>query len=166
MTDVDLVRAFASLARLSAERPERGAYLSALVKRVLAPFAARASGVGIVDDEGLLEITTTHGFEVGTLRRGPRFPLVDTLPLTDCVLRGAVIGGTYVEMVERYPALGEYGPHGAYALYLPLRYREVVIGGMSIGMDHPLDLEHHAPFWQAVADVTTLVIIESRPRTA
>lgn len=166
MTDVDLVRAFAALARLVAQKPERGAYLGALVKQVLEPFEARAAGIGIIDDEGLLELTTMHGFEVGTLRRGPRFPLVDTLPLTDCVLRGEVIAGSYDEMVERYPALAEYGARGAHALYLPLRYREVVIGGMSIGMEHPSGLEGHAPFWQAVADVTTLVMTASGPRAA
>lgn len=163
---MNLVRAFAALARLGAERPDRAAYLGALVKHVLEPFDARAAGIGIIDNEGLLEIITMHGFEVGTLRHGPRFPLVDTLPLTDCVLRGSVVGGTYVAMVERYPALAQYAPHGAHVLYLPLRYHEVVIGGMSIGMEHPVDLDDHAPFWQAVADVTTLVITANGPRSA
>jgi hypothetical protein len=166
VTDVDLMRAFADLARLRADRPDRAAYLASLVRNALAPFEARASGIGIIDDHGLLEITTMHGFEVGTLRRGPRFPLVGTLPLTDCVLRGSVISGTYVEMIEQYPALAEYAPHGAHALYLPLRYREVVIGGMSIGMDQPAALDRNAPFWSAVADVTTMVVTANGHRAA
>src|SRR6478672_2604493 len=88
ITDSILIRALAELARICAGRPDRASFASSLVLQALRPFKARAAGVGIVDQQGFLDMRTMYGFPAGTLRNGPRYPLTNDLPLPDAIQRG------------------------------------------------------------------------------
>ena len=166
MNDADLLRCLGELARQCARRPELSALVQGLVRGALRPFEAKASALGTIDEHGLLEIRTMHGFPAGTLQRGPRFPLNDALPLSDVARTGRPLAGTYREMTQRYPALAEYEPRGTHALYLPLRSGDRTLGAISLGMEQPSKLAERSAFWEAVGGMLALALLDAEARSA
>lgn len=166
MNDRDLLHALADLAHLCASRPDRPSFASSLVLRVLRPFGARATAIGLLDAQGALDIRTTYGFAPGVLRDGPTYELTGRTPVNDAVRTGRVIDAPLAELRERYTDIVPLHLPGTHMIAMPLTERGTVAGGMGVTMDEPAGFEHASEFWNAVAAlVTATMTMDAAPAT-
>lgn len=158
MNDRDLLQALADLAHLCAGRPDRPSFASSLVLRVLRPFGARATAIGLLDAQGRLDVRTTFGFAPGVLRDGPRYALDDTFPLTDAVRTGRVVDGPLSTLESIYPALTPLDLRGAHMIAIPVTERGATVGGMAVMTEIAPEYSSIAVFWNAVAALVATAI--------
>ncbi len=158
MNDRDLLQALADLAHLCAGRPDRPSFASSLVLRVLRPFGARATAIGILDAQGRLDVRTTFGFAPGVLRDGPRYDLDDAFPLTHAVRTGRVVDGSLSTLESTYPALTPLDLRGEHMIAIPVTERGATVGGMAVLTEIAPDYASTAVFWNAVAALVATAI--------
>lgn len=158
MTDAELLHALADLAHVCAGRPDRPSFASSLVLRVLRPFGARATAIGLLDAQGALDIRTTFGFAPGVLRDGPTYELDAAFPLTDAVRTGRVVDGPMTILSTRYPALTPLELRGEHMIAMPIMERGATVGGMAIVTDVAPDYASTAVFWNALAALVAATI--------
>lgn len=174
MNDHELLHSLADLAHLCAGRPDRPSFASSLVLRVLRPFGARATAIGLLDPQGQLDVRTAFGFAPGVLRDGPRYDLDGAFPLTDAVRTGRVVDGAMTELESAYPALTPLELRGEHMIAMPVTERGATVGGMVVVTDVAPDYASTAVFWNAVAALVAATMtvdvahgaLRDRPRQA
>ncbi len=128
---IDTARAFADESDARAAAQEL-AHRNEILKDVTAAFG-RAATVGIVDDDGHVDVAGLSGYEPDDAPYWLSFDLTDPLPMADAIReRRPIVLSTTAERDRRYPALRGRGEQRDHALVcLPLLLGDVAIGAFS-----------------------------------
>jgi PAS domain S-box-containing protein len=110
----------------------------ALAEQTLTAFDAARGAVVLRSDDGeALETAAWRGHDDGVIERWRRFPLDDTTPIGDAVLRNVpIVMASREEWSARYPGL-QRDQIPAAAASIPLDIGNRAIGGLTLSFDEP-----------------------------
>jgi PAS domain S-box-containing protein len=110
----------------------------ALAEQTLTAFeAARGAVVLRSEDDQTLETVAWRGHDPGVIERWRSFPLDDSTPIGDAVLRNVpIVMGSPEEWLARYPGLARAQIPAA-AASIPLDIGDRAIGGITLSFDEP-----------------------------
>ena len=141
--------------------------LTAMLELGVRTAGVAAATVGIVDDEGHVEMVGVSGYETDDKPYWQSFDLTDPLPMSDAIReRRPIVLSTTAERDRRYPALHGRGEQRDHALVcLPLLLGDVAIGAFSAS--YPPDTDFGADdlsFLKAIGEQCAQAIDRARAR--
>ena len=125
------LKAFSELAKAVLDEPTPDQFVAHIAMRILQPLDCRGAILGLVRNEGFLDLIGTHGYEKSATSPFARMPLWTPTPITDAVRTGEInIFNSPTEMVEKYPHLASVTQSEVgVTVSMPIKYRNTVIGG-------------------------------------
>jgi DNA-binding CsgD family transcriptional regulator len=130
VSDETSLKAFSELAKAVLDEPTPDQFVAHIAMRILQPLDCRGAILGLVRNEGFLDLIGTHGYEKSATSPFARMPLWTPTPITDAVRTGEIsIFNSPTEMVEKYPHLASVTQSEVgVTVSMPIKYRNTVIG--------------------------------------
>lgn len=130
MSDESLLKVFSELAKAVLDEPSPDLFVSHIAMRILQPLECRGAILGVIQNEGFLDLIGTHGYEKTATDPFMRIPIWNPTPITDAVRSGEInIFTSPKDLVEKYPHLAQatQSQEGV-TVSMPIKYRNIVIG--------------------------------------
>lgn len=126
----DSMRALSELAKAVLDEPTPDQFVAHIAMRILQPLECRGAILGLVLNEGFLDLIGTHGYQKSATEPFTRIPLWTPTPITDAVRTGEIsIFNSPAEMVDKYPHLSSVTQSdGGVTVSMPIKFRNTVIG--------------------------------------
>ena len=141
--------------------------LTAMLELGVRTSGVAAATVGIVDDDGHVDVAGLSGYEPDDEPYWQRFELTDALPMSDAIRdRRPIVLSTTAERDQRYPALHGRGEQRDHALVcLPLLLGDVAIGAFSASYPPETDFgPDDLSFLRAIGEQCAQAIDRARAR--
>jgi GAF domain-containing protein len=141
--------------------------LTAMLELGVRTAGAAAATVGIVDDDGHVDVVGLSGYEPDDQPYWQTFDLTDPLPMSDAIRdRRAIVLSTTAERDRRYPALRGRGEQRDHALVcLPLLLGDAPIGAFSASYPPETDFgPDDLSFLRAIGEQCAQAIDRARAR--
>jgi hypothetical protein len=124
------IRTFSELAKAVLDEPTPNNFVAHIAMRILEPLECRGAILGVIQNEGFLDLIATYGYSEETTTNFRRMPLWTPTPITDAARTGKIsIFKSPAEMVARYPALAPtIQSDEGIIVSAPIKYRNTVIG--------------------------------------
>ena len=153
VSDETSLKAFSELAKTVLDEPSPDLFVSHIAMKILQPLDCRGAILGLVRNEGFLDLIGTHGYQKSATEPFARMPLWTPTPIPDAVRTGEIsIFNSPAEMVEKYPHLAsvtqsEFGV----TVSMPIKYRNSVIGAVGFtSLQAPTNGFHTSPLTDGI----------------
>lgn len=131
MIENNSIKLIADFAKAVLDEPSPNQLLSLIALKVLAPLDCRGAILGIIRQEGFLDLVGSYGYKDSSISQFTSMPLWTPLPITDAARTGEVsIFRTSKEVVEKYPHLAQVDEGEGCTVSVPLIHRNTVVGAL------------------------------------
>ncbi len=130
MFDEKPIRTFSELAKAVLDESTPENFVSHIAMRILEPLECRGAILGVIQNEGFLDLIATYGYSEESTSNFRRIPLWAPTPITDAARTGKIsIFKSPAEMVAKYPDLAPtIQSNEGIIVSAPIKYRHTVIG--------------------------------------
>ena len=133
MGDDDFItRQIRDLAKVVLEEPDPEELLSFITLNTFSPLDCRGAILGIIQNEGFLDLIGTYGYPSEITKQFAQIPLWNAMPITDAARSGeTIVIPTTLEVISRYPALKDTATEeNQCVVSIPIKFRGIVIGAL------------------------------------